>query len=165
MEKLYVKPIGEISADEEGMYIQLKKEFLPCLKGLEGFGAIQVIWWFSDFDEEEYRSVLECPSPYKNGPEIMGIFATRSPIRPNPVAITASDITGIEWENGKIHLAYIDANPGTPVLDLKPYTPSIDRIEYPQVPGWCSHWPDSVESSGDFNWEAEFNRAAIPISE
>ena len=120
MKQLYVKPIGETGTDEDGMYIQLKKEYLPGLKGLEGFGAIQVIWWFSDFDKEEYRSVLECPSPYKNGPDSMGIFATRSPIRPNPVAITVSDIIGIEWETGKIHLAYIDAHPGTPVLDLKP---------------------------------------------
>ena len=157
MEQLYVKPIGETGTDEEGMYIQLKGEFLPCLNGLDGFGAIQVIWWFSDYDKEEYRSILECPSPYKNGPERMGIFATRSPLRPNPIALTVSDITRIEWETGKIHLAYIDANPGTPVLDLKPYTPSIDRIEHPQVPDCCSHWPDSVESSGDFNWEAEFN--------
>jgi hypothetical protein len=43
------------------------------------------------------------------------------------------------------------------VLDLKPYTPSIDRVESPSVPEWCDHWPKSYEESGGFDWEAEFN--------
>ena len=54
-------------------------------------------------------------------------------------------------------LAYIDAENGTPVLDVKPYTPSLDRVERPDVPGWCAHWPKSAEASGDFDWEKVFN--------
>lgn len=38
----------------------------------------------------------------------------------------------------------------------KPYTPSVDRIQNPKVPEWCSHWPMSYEKSGDFDWEHEF---------
>ena len=56
-----------------------------------------------------------------------------------------------------IGLAYIDANDNTPLLDIKPYTPSMDRIESPTVPDWCSHWPKSLEESSDFPWENEFN--------
>ena len=63
----------------------------------------------------------------------------------------------IDHENGLIRIAYIDADDGTPVLDLKPYTPSLDRVESPDVPDWCAHWPRSVEESGDFDWENEFN--------
>ena len=51
----------------------------------------------------------------------------------------------------------IDANDGTPVLDIKPYTPSSDRIEAPGVPEWCSHWPKSLEQSENFDWGNEFN--------
>lgn len=54
-------------------------------------------------------------------------------------------------------IAYIDANDGTPVLDIKPYTPGLDRVEKPGVPDWCCHWPESLEESGEFNWENEFN--------
>jgi tRNA (Thr-GGU) A37 N-methylase len=86
----------------------------------------------------------------------MGIFATRSPVRPNPIALTAVQAIEIDYEKGVIHIAWIDANDGSPVLDIKPYTPSLDRIEAPGVPEWCSHWPKSVEESGHFDWENEF---------
>lgn len=87
----------------------------------------------------------------------MGIFATRSPIRPNPIALTAVEILHNDYEKGVIQIAYIDANDGSPVLDIKPYTPSLDRIEDPKVPAWCAHWPKSLEKSGSFAWEKEFN--------
>ena len=75
----------------------------------------------------------------------MGIFATRSPIRPNPIALTAVEKLHIDYEKGVVQIAYIDANDGSPVLDIKPYTPSLDRIEAPEVPAWCAHWPKSLE--------------------
>ena len=43
-----------------------------------------------------------------------------------------------------------------PLREL-PYTPSLDRVEAPAVPDWCAHWPRAVETSGDFDWEKEFN--------
>jgi tRNA (Thr-GGU) A37 N-methylase len=42
------------------------------------------------------------------------------------------------------------------IIDVKPYIPSIDRVENPIVPKWCSHWPLSYEESGNFDWENEF---------
>ena len=67
------------------------------------------------------------------------------------------NIAYVDAENGVVGLYYIDAFDGTQVIDLKPYTPSIDRIENPKTPQWCSHWPKSYEESGNFDWEAEFN--------
>ena len=156
MQKYQVKPIGRINAAGEGMFIELEPEYIPALLALEGFSHLSVIWWFSDFDNEEMRGILETPRPYKNAPAVMGIFATRSPVRPNPIALTAVQAIGIDYEKGIIHIAWIDANDGSPVLDIKPYTPSLDRIETPGVPEWCSHWPKSVEESGHFDWENEF---------
>jgi tRNA (Thr-GGU) A37 N-methylase len=103
------------------------------------------------------RNTLEMPQPYKTAPAIMGIFATRSPIRPNPIALTAVQIIRMDYEKGIIQIAYIDADDNTPVLDIKPYTPSLDRVEAPGVPNWCSHWPISLEQSENFLWENEFN--------
>ena len=123
----------------------------------DGFSRINVIWWFSDFAKEEYREIMQAEQPYKGAPETMGIFATRSPIRPNPIALTASEIISIDYEKGMIQITFIDASDGSPVLDMKPYTPSLDRVESPGVPAWCSEWPKSIEESGDFEWEKVFN--------
>jgi tRNA (Thr-GGU) A37 N-methylase len=103
------------------------------------------------------RNILEGPKPYKKSPAAMGIFATRSPVRPNLIALTAVQVISIDYEKGNIEVAYIDANDGTPVLDIKPYTPSLDRVEKPSVPKWCGHWPMSLEQSEDFDWENEMN--------
>ena len=157
MNNYQVHPIGKIQNNEEGCLLIINPEYIPALQALDGFSHLNVIWWFSDFDSEEARSVLQTPQPYKNAPETMGIFATRSPVRPNPIALSTSEIIHIGYQNGIIQLAYIDANDGTPVLDLTPYTPSLDRVETPGVPAWCGHWPRSIEDSGDFDWEDVFN--------
>ena len=85
------------------------------------------------------------------------VFALRSPERPNPIEVSNVSIAYVDEKVGIIGLYYIDAFPGSMVLDLKPYTPSIDRIENPITPKWCSHWPKSYEESSEFNWEDEFN--------
>ena len=140
------------------MWIVLDKEYIPpALKALEGFSHINVIWWFSDFDSAEMRNTLEMPRPYKKAPSVMGVFATRSPIRPNPIALSTAQVVYADFEKGIIQVAYIDANDQTPVLDIKPYTPSLDRVEAPGVPEWCAHWPKSIDESGSFDWENEFN--------
>lgn len=157
MSNLEVRPVGTISSNEKGTFIRLEREFIPALKGLDGFSHINVLWWFSDFDDAQFRSVFEMEQPYKGAPEMMGVFATRSPIRPNPIALTTVEIIHTDYQNGVIQVAYIDANDNTPVLDIKPYTPSLDRIEEPEVPAWCGHWPKSMEESADFAWEKEFN--------
>lgn len=157
MEHFKVNAIGKISIKQQGVCIELEPEYIPALEGLEGFSHLNIIWWFSDFDMDEARGILQAPKPYKTAPDVMGIFATRSPVRPNPLALTAVQVIDIDSEKGVIQLAYIDANDGSPVLDIKPYTPSLDRVETAAVPGWCSHWPKSVEKSGSFNWEGEFN--------
>lgn len=157
MKNFQIYSIGRIRVKEEGFYIMLEPKYVPALKALDGFGNINIIWWLSDFDNKEDRSILEVRKPYKNAPEEMGIFATRSPIRPNPIALSSAKVIHINYEKGIVQIAYIDANDGTPVLDIKPYTPSLDRLENPLVPGWCSHWPKSIEGSANFDWDDEFN--------
>ena len=157
MKKFEVVPIGKIKVNEEGVFIELEQKYVPALKALDGFSHLNIIWWFSEFDNEKMRNILEGKKPYKKSPDVMGIFATRSPIRPNPIALTAVQVISIDYEKGIIEIAYIDANDRTPVLDIKPYTPSLDRVEKPSVPKWCSHWPMSLEQSDDFDWEKEMN--------
>lgn len=155
--KYQVKAIGKIKNDENGAYIQLEAEYILGLQALEGFNHINVIWWFSDCDNDIERKMLQNEQPYKNAPEVMGVFATRSPARPNPIALTTSEVINIDFDNGMIHVTFIDANNNTPVLDIKPYTPSFDRVETPGVPVWCNEWPKSTETSSYFDWEDVFN--------
>lgn len=157
MNSFIVNQIGTIVELNGEKAIKLDKKYIPALIGLEGFGHIQVVWWFDGCDNEKSRNILTNQRPYKNGPDILGTFATRSPARPNPIALTASYVTHMDKENGIIYLAFIDANNGSPVLDIKPYTPSLDKIRDTVVPEWCSDWPSCNEESGDFDWSSVFN--------
>jgi tRNA-Thr(GGU) m(6)t(6)A37 methyltransferase TsaA len=157
MEQYQVNPIGKVIITKGGIFVELFEDYKTALKALDGFGHINILWWFDGCDFEEARRILEVDAPYKHAPDKMGIFATRSPVRPNPIALSAAQIISIDHETGRIQLAYIDANDGSPVIDIKPYTPSLDRVESPAVPQWCSHWPRSIETSGDFDWATEFN--------
>lgn len=116
-----LKAIGKVKNDENGTFIQLDPEYIPGLQALEGFSHIHVLWWFSDCDNNIDRNELQTEQPYKGAPEVVGVFATRSPVRPNPIALTASEIINIDFTNGMIRVAFIDADDNTPVLDIKPY--------------------------------------------
>jgi len=157
MEQFSVKKIGTIRTDNNGMRLELEKEYAPALEGIEGFSHLNILWWFSECDNEQARNRLIEQSPYKNAPVVMGTFAMRSPQRPNPIALSCAQVTYIDRRSAEIGLTYIDANDGTPVLDIKPYTPSLDRVEKPTVPAWCANWPKCCEESGNFDWESVFN--------
>lgn len=87
-----------------------------------------VLWWCDRVDTKECRNETVCKKPYTKGPEMIGIFATRSPVRPNPIALSAVPVLGIDAAAGVIRVAYIDADDCTPVLDIKPYLPCTERI-------------------------------------
>jgi tRNA-Thr(GGU) m(6)t(6)A37 methyltransferase TsaA len=154
-----VVPIGYVRADRQGYRLEIDRKYLEGLQELEGFSHVQVLWWGHYCDSAEYRSGLVCDRPYKKAPARMGVFATRSPARPNPLSLSAVAVTGIEREAGLIHVPYIDAEDGTPIIDLKPYHPCLDRVRECAVPAWCRHWPQWSEDSASFDWEAEFENA------
>lgn len=157
MNNFILRQIGFIQTDDQGFRLVLDRRYAPALKELDDFNHIQVLWWFSGADEEDCRLRLQERSPYAAAPEIMGTFATRSPMRPNPIALSTAQVLSIDHEHAIVELAYIDADDGSPLLDIKPYTPSLDRVEAPVVPEWCASWPESVEASGDFDWSQVFN--------
>lgn len=152
-------PIGRVEIDETGFSIVIAERFRPALKGLEGFSHLDVLFWCHHLDTPEYRKMVVVDKPYKQGPEQVGIFATRSPARPNPIALTAAAVLGIDVEQGIIRIAYLDADAGTPVLDIKPYLPAIDRVRTVDVPDWCADWPSWSEDSANFDWAAVFENA------
>ncbi|MPM88202.1 hypothetical protein SDC9_135303 [bioreactor metagenome] len=152
--QLLLTPIGQIFHDQKSTYLQLEPSYFDAMSGLAGFSHLQIIWWFDQAPSGNHPWIEE--QPYRQGPKQLGTFATRSMVRPNPLALSCSGITHLDQASGRIYLDYLDAADQTPVLDLKPYTPSLDRVENPKVPAWCANWPKNVETSGSFDWGTVF---------
>ncbi|WP_054848166.1 tRNA (N6-threonylcarbamoyladenosine(37)-N6)-methyltransferase TrmO [Methanoculleus chikugoensis] len=151
-----VKPVGIVHADDESFSIEVAGPFRPALQGLEGFSHIVVLWWGRP---GRYTGVPDRDGLQKTvheGPETIGIFATRSPVRPNPIALSVVPVVDIDTATGIIRVAYIDADDATPVLDIKPYLPATERVREVGVPAWSSHWPQWYEENPGFDWAAEF---------
>jgi len=157
-EEYRVKSIGEVKAGKSGFLVEIFPQFREALLETTGFSHLQIYWWADQTDTEEMRAMTRVPKPYKKGPEEMGIFATRSPLRPNPLAMTVVPVIQVDNEKGQIHIPFIDAEPGTPVLDLKPYY-GMERVKEYQVPQWCRHWPQWYEDAAFFDWAGEFENA------
>ena len=149
-----IKSIGTVTSEKKGFSIQLHQEFIPGLKGLEGFGHLQIVWWAHLADNKDARRNLVFEKLFKKGPSQTGVFATRAPSRPNPIMMSTIKVTHIDIEKGIISTLFIDAEPGTPVLDIKPYHP-MDRVKNCEVPEHRKHWPQWMEDGATFNWKDE----------
>ena len=97
-----------------------------ALRGLEGFSHIWLIWQFSEAVREDWSPTVR--PPRLGGNTRMGVFATRSPFRPNALGLSCVRLLGIEdTEDGKtLRVAGADMMDGTPIFDIKPYIPYAD---------------------------------------
>jgi tRNA-Thr(GGU) m(6)t(6)A37 methyltransferase TsaA len=102
--------------DTEGT-LEILPEFEPGLADIEGFSHLYVIW---EFDRAEGYSLVATP-PSDNRPH--GVFATRSPQRPNPIGLTVVEL--LSREGPVLHVRGIDMLEGTPILDIKPYFSNV----------------------------------------
>jgi tRNA-Thr(GGU) m(6)t(6)A37 methyltransferase TsaA len=157
IDEINIREIGIVENDGRSASIKMHRKYVPGLIGLKGYSHLLIIWCFHKSENNIFNDKLVLEKLYKKGPEQIGVFATRSPDRPNPLALSLAKVKSINFEKGIIELWWIDADFGSPVLDIKPYSPSVDRVEKPEIPDWCSHWPKNVEKSAEFDWENEFN--------
>jgi len=102
--------------DAEGV-LKILPEFEKGLTDIEGFSHLIVLW---EFDRSQGYELLAMP-PSDNRPH--GVFATRSPLRPNPIGLTTVELR--RREGLDLHVRGIDMLNGTPILDIKPYLSSI----------------------------------------
>jgi tRNA (Thr-GGU) A37 N-methylase len=154
--RFQVSAIGSVQLVAKQFFIQLKEPYIPSLTGLEGFSHLQILWWAHLTDGPQHRENLLAGKLFKKGPDHLGIFATRAPARPNPIMVSTIGVQGIDFQEGIIRTAFMDAADGTPVLDVKPYYP-MERVKDPAVPGWCRHWPSWQKEAATFNWSEEIN--------
>lgn len=135
MEQGIVRPVGVVHRQDGRVYIDLEPQYFPALRGLEEYSHLHLLWWFDGCDNEHSRGRLQVNSAHANAPENLGAFATRTPHRPNPIALDVAAIRWIDHRIGRICIDRSDAREGTPVLDIKPYG-ICDRVENPSVPSW-----------------------------
>ena len=142
MSALLLKPIGTIhspyrrasdapvqGAMAKGVegFVEMFPEFIPGLRDLAGFERVWLLYWF---DRATTAQLLV--KPYLDTQE-HGVFATRSPCRPNPIGLSCVRVLGIDA--GRLRISDLDILDQTPLLDIKPYVPAFDRFEAGRV-GW-----------------------------
>jgi len=135
-----VHPIGYVSKKKgEPTRIVLFEQYTKGLLGLDGWSHLNVFWWFDKNDTPQKRGILQVhPRGNKKNP-LTGVFATRSPVRPNLIALTVCKIVSIEGHT--VTVDNIDAFDGTPVLDLKPAVgKDFPRQDF-RVPTWTGRGP------------------------
>ena len=139
-----LEPIARIHTDfpdkfgiprQGGLIEALKAEIIfepkyrdpSALRGLEGYSHVWLIWQFSESVMEGWSPTVK--PPRLGGNKRMGVFATRSPFRPNPLGLSCVKLEGIELstpEGPVLRVAGADIMDGTPIYDIKPYLPHID---------------------------------------
>lgn len=112
-----------------------------ALRGLEGFSHVWLLWEFHQMADKEWTPTVR--PPRLGGNARMGVFATRSPHRPNPIGLSCVRLLGMEeTKDGPVlRISGADLVDGTPIYDIKPYLSYCDS--HPEATGG---WTDSVES-------------------
>lgn len=113
---------------------EARLELLPpydrdeALRGLEAFSHLWIVFVFHGIGREEWRPTVR--PPRLGGNERVGVFATRSTHRPNPIGLSVVELTRIVRESGRLYLELrnVDLMDGTPVLDIKPYVAYADHV-------------------------------------
>ena len=143
-EEYTIRPIAHIESDlptkfglprQSGLVPQLRSRivFLPpyreaaAFRGIEGFSHLWLVWGFSGVEHYAWSPTVK--PPRLGGNTKMGVFATRSPFRPNGLGLSAVKLEGAAQEEGLGTVLYVsgaDLMDGTPIYDVKPYLPYTD---------------------------------------
>ena len=158
--KINITPIGNVRVEGDDpmkaeFFLDINEQYRSGLKALDKFSHVIVFWWAHENDKDEIRNqeIWSVVPPYGENPEETGIFATRAEYRPNPIAITTTNILEVDEANGIVKVGGLDAFNGTPLVDLKVYFPICDRIRDCHIAPWLKDWPEWMEDG--IEWWAE----------
>jgi tRNA-Thr(GGU) m(6)t(6)A37 methyltransferase TsaA len=113
--------------------VVLEEALAPGLHGLEQFSHATIIFYMHQAQFHQATDLQRRPRGREDMP-LLGIFAQRPKLHPNPIGITAVEI--VEVAGNILRVKGLDAISGTPVLDIKPYFPIFDRVENARTPEW-----------------------------
>jgi tRNA-Thr(GGU) m(6)t(6)A37 methyltransferase TsaA len=111
--------------------VRVHPDYVPGLEGLDGFSHLILLYWL----HRPGRAFgLRFVPPFDT--EERGLFATRAPVRPNPIGLSVVAFEGFEAAD-TLRVRHLDCLDGTPLLDIKPYLPSTDAIPEASM-GWLA---------------------------
>ena len=117
---LEAAPYQPVDTDDQEFYLQLKSEYIAGLKDLDSFIYIYVLYFI---DRLKTTVKMEVSPPWAAGQQV-GLFASRSPVRPNPIGLSVVKIKKIV--DNRVYTSGLDVFDGTPLLDIKPYINDLD---------------------------------------
>jgi len=144
MEPALTHQQGDLKLDEEILVetktgkgqlseLVIDEAYAECLEGIEGFSHIMVLYWAHTLEAEKRQVKKVHPIGKKEFPKV-GVFATRSPVRPNPICSTTVEL--VKRKGSRLIVKNLDALDGTPVLDIKFHHPSYDAPKEVIWPDW-----------------------------
>ena len=166
-----IRPIAFMHSDfatkfgiprQSGLVAQLRSTIVfepeyrndDALRGIEDFSHLWIIWQFSEAVRDGWSPTVR--PPRLGGNTRMGVFATRSPFRPNNLGLSCVKLLGVEHtaDHGTVlHVGGADLMDGTPIFDIKPYIPYSDS--HPDAKGGFT------DTAGDFLLQVEFPDALL----
>ena len=152
--KMEINPIAHIKTDfstkfgiprQSGLVTELEASIIfepeyrkeEAFRGLDEYSHIWLIWLFSESVRDGWSPTVR--PPRLGGNIKKGVFATRSPFRPNPIGLSSVKLVDVEWDaryGPILHIKGADLMDGTPILDIKPYLPHVDS--HPEAEGGFS---------------------------
>ena len=173
MESIAIRPIAKMRSDfpskfgiprQSGLVKELQSTIVfepefrnpDTLRGLEGYSHLWLIWQFSEAVRTDWSPTVR--PPRLGGNTRMGVFATRSPFRPNNLGLSCVRLVGIEQTPNQgtvVHVAGADLMDGTPIFDIKPYIPYAD-CQADATGGF-------TDTASDFLLQVEFPRELLNI--
>jgi tRNA-Thr(GGU) m(6)t(6)A37 methyltransferase TsaA len=141
-----IEPIGVVRNDFEEQIpkgyenlpseIVVSKEFSDALHRIEENSHIIVLFWMDRVEGKRRKKLKIHPKGRKDLP-LIGVLATRTPHRPNPIGVRAVKL--IERKKNVLKVEGLDALNNSPVLDIKPYSLKHDLVKNAKVPSWATH--------------------------
>ena len=126
-------------AGEHEAKVRIFHEFCAGLRGVIDFSHLIVLYWAHLRDDEKERgTLLVFPRRHQTSVET-GVFACRSPSRPNPIGLCIVELIGID--ECTLTVKGLDAFEGSPIIDIKPYIPRADAIPNARIPVWAMQGP------------------------
>lgn len=142
MKNINIKPIGFVKNSEKQAHfgrwrnvvseIAIDKKLAEALDGIEDYSHIIVIYWM---DKVKHKVIKHHPQGREDVP-LVGILACRCPGRPNPIGISTVKLLG--RRGNVLKVKGLDVIDGTPIIDIKPFTPQYDVAQNPRVPNWVN---------------------------
>jgi tRNA-Thr(GGU) m(6)t(6)A37 methyltransferase TsaA len=151
-QEIVLKPIGFVKTTATGEEVRdktrtsqivLSEDLTEALDDIEDFSHLFVLFWLHQTSAEERKILKVHPRRRKDMP-LLGIFATRTMTRPNPVGLTLVEL--VKVEGNVLTVRGLDAFNGTPVIDIKPFD-SWDTAEDVKVPEWWIKMKKEKENS------------------